>query len=113
MHLHDGGVSLQKYEAGIAASKIKLVGFGGMWFGGPHMALQGNPATVRAENEANIALAAKHPQMMPIATVHPYDGQAALDELARVAARGVKVIKLHGRARPGRTDGQRQHPSGR
>jgi predicted TIM-barrel fold metal-dependent hydrolase len=33
--------------------------------------------------------------VVPVATVHPYDGQAALDELARVAARGVKVLKLH------------------
>ena len=42
-----------------------------------------------------IALAAKHPEVVPIATVHPYDGQAALDELARIAARGVKVLKIH------------------
>jgi predicted TIM-barrel fold metal-dependent hydrolase len=27
--------------------------------------------------------------------VHPYDGQAALDELQRLAGLGVKVIKLH------------------
>jgi predicted TIM-barrel fold metal-dependent hydrolase len=33
--------------------------------------------------------------MVPIATVHPYDGPAALEELARVAARGVKVLKIH------------------
>ena len=32
---------------------------------------------------------------MPIATVHPYDGPAAVAELERVAARGVKVLKLH------------------
>ena len=40
-------------------------------------------------------LAARHPEVVPIATVHPYDGQAALDELARVAASGVKVLKIH------------------
>jgi hypothetical protein len=27
-----------------------------------------------------IALSSKYPKMLPIATVHPYDGQAALDE---------------------------------
>src|SRR5512138_3009864 len=32
---------------------------------------------------------------VPIATVHPYDGEAALSGLARVAARGVKVLKIH------------------
>lgn len=95
VHLHDGEASLRAYEADVAASKIKLAGFGAMWFGGPNMALQGDPAKVRAENDAHIALAAKYPKMMPIATVHPYDGQAALDELSRVAARGVKVLKLH------------------
>jgi hypothetical protein len=62
VHLHDGEASLRAYEADIAASKIKLVGFGGMWFGGPHMALQGDPAKVRASNDAHIALAAKYPR---------------------------------------------------
>lgn len=32
---------------------------------------------------------------MPIATVHPYDGAAAVAELERVAASGVKILKLH------------------
>jgi len=95
VHLHDAEASLRAYEADVAASKIKLAGFGGMWFGGPNMVLQGDPAGVRAGNDAHLALAAKYPEMMPIATVHPYDGQAALDELSRVAARGVKVLKLH------------------
>jgi uncharacterized protein len=95
VHLHEGEASLRAYEADVAASKIKLVGFGGMWFGGPNMALQGDPAKMRADNDAHLALAAKYPEMMPIATVHPYDGQSALEELSRVAARGVRVLKLH------------------
>jgi uncharacterized protein len=33
--------------------------------------------------------------VVPIVTVHPYDGQAALDELARVAAKGVRTLKIH------------------
>jgi uncharacterized protein len=95
VHLHNAETSLRAYQADVAASKIKLAGFGAMWFGGPNMALQGEPAKVRANNDAHIALAAKTPGMMPIATVHPYDGQAALDELSRVAGRGVKVLKIH------------------
>jgi predicted TIM-barrel fold metal-dependent hydrolase len=66
-----------------------------MWFGGPNQALQGHPERVRANNDGLIALAAAHPKVMPIATVHPYDGAAAIAELERVAARGVKVLKLH------------------
>lgn len=95
VHLYKGEATLRAYEADVAASKLELAGFGAMWFGGPHMALQGNPAKVRADNDAHIALATKYPKMMPIATVHPYDGQAALDELSRVATRGVKVLKIH------------------
>jgi predicted TIM-barrel fold metal-dependent hydrolase len=66
-----------------------------MWFGGPHQAAQGDPAKIRASNDALIAMAAKHPTVIPIVTVHPYDGAAALEELSRVAARGVKVLKIH------------------
>jgi predicted TIM-barrel fold metal-dependent hydrolase len=66
-----------------------------MWFGGPHQALQGNPSQIRAQNDTLIALASKHPAMVPIATVHPYDGTAALEELERVARRGVTALKIH------------------
>jgi predicted TIM-barrel fold metal-dependent hydrolase len=95
VHLRDGEASLKAYEADVAAAKTKLAGYGAMWFGGPHQALQGDPAKVRASNDALIELAAKHPLTMPIATVHPYDGSAALKELSRVASRGVKVLKIH------------------
>jgi predicted TIM-barrel fold metal-dependent hydrolase len=95
VHLRDGETSLRAYEADIAAAKIELAGVGAMWFGGPHQAPQGEPAKVRASNDSLIALAAKHPTIMPIATVHPYDGPAAIEELSRVAARGVKVLKIH------------------
>lgn len=95
VHLHEGEASLRTYEVDVAAAHIKLAGFGGMWFGGPNQALQGDPKKMRANNDAHIALAANHPEMLPIATVHPYDGQDALDEVVRVAARGVKVLKLH------------------
>src|SRR3546814_11331238 len=50
---------------------------------------------IRAGNDSVIVLAAKYPEVVPIATVHPYDGQAALDELERVAAAGVGVLKIH------------------
>jgi uncharacterized protein len=95
VHLREGEASLREYEADVAATKIELAGFGAMWFGGPHQALQGDLAKIKAGNDSVIGLAAKYPQVLPIATVHPYDGQAALDELARVAAAGVKVLKIH------------------
>jgi predicted TIM-barrel fold metal-dependent hydrolase len=95
VHLREGETSLKAYEADVAAAKLELTGIGAMWFGGPHQAAQGDLAKIRAGNDSVIALAARHPKVVPIVTVHPYDGQAALDELSRVAARGVKVLKIH------------------
>ena len=95
VHLREGEASLKKFEAEVRASGIELAGVGAMWFGGPNQARAGNPAAIRAGNDSVIALAAKHPEVVPIGTVHPYDGQAALDELERIAARGVRTLKIH------------------
>jgi len=95
VHLWNGEESLRAYEAQLKESGQEIVGLGGMWFGGPNQALAGHPEQVRAANDGLIALAARHPEILPIATVHPYDGAAAIAELERVAARGIKVLKLH------------------
>jgi uncharacterized protein len=95
VHLYKGEESLRAYESQLKAAGLEVTGLGAMWFGGPNQALQGAPAQVRANNDDLIALAGTHPKLMPIATVHPYDGAAAVAELERVAARGVKVLKLH------------------
>lgn len=95
VHLHEGEASIGKYQQQLAAAHVSVVGFGGMWFGGPHQAPAGQIGKTRANNDASIAMAARHPGMLPIATVHPYDGQEAIDELARVAKLGIKVLKLH------------------
>jgi predicted TIM-barrel fold metal-dependent hydrolase len=95
VHLSKGEASLSEYEAQLKAAGQDVSGAGVMWFGGPNQALQGEPQRMRASNDDLIALAARHPKLMPIATVHPYDGAAAVAELERVAARGVKVLKLH------------------
>ena len=95
VHLRNGEASIEEYEAKLEAANLQVSSFGGMWFGGPQQALQGDVAGTQARNDALIALADKHPKLLPIATVHPYDGQAALDELKRVAGRGIRVLKLH------------------
>jgi predicted TIM-barrel fold metal-dependent hydrolase len=74
---------------------LEVAGFGAMWFGGPNQALAGDIEATRAANDELLALAATDPRMLPIATVHPYDGDAALAELERVAGRGAKVLKIH------------------
>lgn len=95
VHLRDGEASLRKFETEAKEAGLALSGLAAMWFGGPNQARVGNPADIRARNDGVIALAARHPEVVPVATVHPYDGQAALDELTRVAARGIRVLKLH------------------
>jgi predicted TIM-barrel fold metal-dependent hydrolase len=59
------------------------------------MARRGELAHTRAKNDDLISLAKRYPKLMPIASVHPYDSDAALAELQRVAGLGVKAIKLH------------------
>lgn len=95
VHLHDAGRSLDAYLAQLAEAGVRQAGFGAMWFGGPHQARQGAVAALRAQNDALLELAERTPGMIPIATVHPYDDAAALEELARVTALGVKVLKIH------------------
>ena len=95
VHLHRGEASLREYEAQVARDGGQVTAFGVMWFGGPNQALAGDIAGTRRNNDALIDLAAKNPRLLPIATVHPYDGEAALAELRRVAARGIKVLKIH------------------
>lgn len=95
VHLWRGETSLREYEAQVKAAGIEQPLFGGMWFGGPNQALVGHPDEIRMSNDANMVLAKKHPEMLPIATVHPYDGQAALDEVSRVAKTGYRVLKIH------------------
>lgn len=95
VHLWDGDKSIRSYEAQVKADGLTITGFGGMWFGGPNQAREGNPADIRARNDALLALAKQHPTMVPIVTVHPYDGMAALDELQRVSGLGVKLLKIH------------------
>lgn len=95
VHLWDGEKSLAAYEAQLKESKLGPARFAAMWFGGPNQALAGDTAKIRAGNDGILALAARHPRMTPVVTVHPYDGEAALMELERVAKQGAKVLKIH------------------
>ena len=95
VHLWRGEDSLRIYEEQAKAAGLEVAGVGAMWFGGPNQALAGRPDQIRAGNDGVIALAARHPRVVPIATVHPYDGAAAVTELERVAAKGIKAIKIH------------------
>jgi uncharacterized protein len=95
VHLHDGQQSLDRYRADARKAHRQVNGLGAMWFGGPNQAPAGDIAATRRANDALLALARREPGVLPIATVHPYDGSAAVRELERVAARGMRVLKLH------------------
>src|SRR4030095_11296998 len=88
VHLWNGETSRRTYEAQLKAAREEVAGLGAMWFGGPNQALQGHPEQVQVANDGLIALAARHPKVMPIATVQPYDGPAAVAGLERGAVRG-------------------------
>lgn len=95
VHLHRGEASVREYEAQLKTANAKEAAYGAMWFGGPNQALAGDTDRIRAGNDSVIALSKEHAGLLPIATVHPYDGPAAIAELERVAAAGVKVLKIH------------------
>jgi predicted TIM-barrel fold metal-dependent hydrolase len=94
VHLWKGDTSLQLYEAKAREAGLEGTGIGAMWFGGMNEALAGRPAQIREGNDGILALAAKHPALVPIVTIHPYDAEA-IAELERVAAKGARVLKIH------------------
>ena len=95
VHLRDGEASLRSYRDAARAAGVEVTGLAAMRFGGPHQAREGDPAAIRADNDAIIALAAAHDDVVAVAVVHPHDGEPALQELERVAGLGVAVLKLH------------------
>jgi predicted TIM-barrel fold metal-dependent hydrolase len=95
VHLWHGKESLAHYRDRNSRDDVAAGLIGAMWFGGPNQALAGDPVAISAGNDAIIALAAAEPGIVPVGTVHPYDGEAALTELGRIAAKGVRVVKLH------------------
>jgi len=90
VHIWSGENSVLAYEAQLKETHQTVARFAGIL-----IAKRANVAETRRKNDELIALAAKYPEMLPIASVHPYDGQAALDEVRRIAALGVTMIKLH------------------
>ena len=49
----------------------------------------------KAKNDELIALSKQNTQLLPICSVHPLDGDAAMQEIRRLSVLGVKAIKLH------------------
>ena len=90
VHIWNGEASVREYKAQLQETHQSVTRFAGIL-----IAQRGNMAETRRKNDELIALAAKYPEMFPIASVHPYDDQAALEEVRRIARLGVTMIKLH------------------
>lgn len=90
VHIWNGEQSVQEYKKQLDSTGQEVTRFGGIY-----MAMQGKVQETKKKNDELIALARKYREFVPICSVHPYDGKAALDELERIAAQGVKIIKLH------------------
>jgi len=90
VHIWNGEASVRAYKAQLTETHQTVTRFAGIL-----IAERGKTAETRRKNDELIALAAKYPEMFPVASVHPYDDQAALDEVRRIAGLGVTMIKLH------------------
>ena len=90
VHLWHGEKSIEEYLSQLDRANQDVTGFAGLL-----MARAGEIDRTRQKNDELIALARGYPKLMAIASVHPHDGAAALEELKRLATLGVKAIKLH------------------
>jgi hypothetical protein len=70
VHIWNGEASVRAYEAQLKETHQTMTRFAGI-----PIAERGNMAQTRRKNDELIALAAKYPEMFPIASVHPYDDQ--------------------------------------
>lgn len=90
VHIWEGEKSVREYLNQLDSTNQSVTRFGAI-----HMAMKGKLEETRQKNDELIMLSKKYPQLLPICSVHPFDGEAAYDELIRIAKLGVNVIKLH------------------
>lgn len=59
------------------------------------MAKQGEIERTREKNDSLFAMAKRDARFIPVCSVHPGDGDAAIEELGRIKKLGGKIVKLH------------------
>jgi hypothetical protein len=90
VHLWDGEQSYNKYISGLDSTHQQVTKFGAIL-----IARKNEPERTKQKNDELIALSRKYQKLVPICSVHPMDGDTAIQELKRLAALGVPAIKLH------------------
>ena len=89
-HLYDYEKSAEYYFDTVKNLDIQLLKVGGIT-----ISKQDELKVTRSHNDKLIALSKENPKIIPICSVHPYDGDSAINELKRIKSKGVKFIKLH------------------
>lgn len=82
------GVTLESYFTENKDLNIKYVF-------GINIAYQGNISQTKIQNDSLYAMSIRDSRLIPVYSVHPYDGEDAVDELERISELGAKFIKLH------------------
>jgi predicted TIM-barrel fold metal-dependent hydrolase len=59
------------------------------------IAPKGDIEATRKQNDQLFTLVKANPRLIPVASVHPLDGESALDEMKRVKGLGAKMLKIH------------------
>jgi len=59
------------------------------------VAQKGNIEKTRMSNDSLFSMSQRYPKFVPVYSVHPLDGDEALEELDRISQMGGKIIKLH------------------
>lgn len=59
------------------------------------IAQKGKIEEMKAQNDSLFSMARRNPRFIPVCSVHPADGNVAIEELHRIKKLGGKIIKLH------------------
>ena len=62
---------------------------------GVTIANKGRVEQTKAQNDSLFAVAQRDKRFVPVCSVHPADGDAAIEELNRIKQKGGRIIKLH------------------
>jgi uncharacterized protein len=88
VHIWEGRKSLDTYYAQLDSTHQAVTQFCGIL-----IARKREPVRTRQKNDELIALSRQDTKLIPICSVHPMDGDTALQELRRLGKLGVKIVK--------------------